>query len=266
MFEDIPETPYGMRKRIQFIYKVIEERIKDAADKKKIKVLDIGCGTGELLTIPLGLLETTMLGIDTHLPSIEYANNKNVFENVGFECTYIDKLIGQQFDFIICSEVLEHQAEPEKMLVSIKKLMKPDGVCIITIPNGYGPKEMEIRLWNVLERLGLTATLKFLKRLVMKIIYKDTIATSKIKDSLATECSHIQFFTYRRFRRLLERSGLSIIEHQNRRFLSGPFSDEVLSRVETLTDWNVMIADKLPYFLVSSWMVVVTLDDRHNEQ
>jgi len=153
VFEYIPETPYGMRKRIQFIYEEIEEKIRDIPDKQSIKILDVGCGTGEFITIPLGSLGATVLGIDIHLPSIEHARKKNHLKNVRFECTSIDRLSNQQFDFIICSEVLEHQFEPQKMLVSIRRMMKRNGICIITIPNGYGPKEIEIKLYKVLCRL-----------------------------------------------------------------------------------------------------------------
>ena len=113
MFEQIPETAYGMRKRIQFIYGELEQRISEIGkDKSELKILDVGCGTGEFITIPLGCLGVSVLGIDTHLPSIEYARKKNPFKDVTFECISIDELSDPQFDLIICSEVLEHLENP----------------------------------------------------------------------------------------------------------------------------------------------------------
>lgn len=259
MFEQISETPYGIRKRIQFIYREIEKKISNAKDKRKIKILDIGCGTGELITIPLGSLGVNCIGVDTHLPSIEYAKRKNPFENVKFKCTSVDKLADQQFDFIICSEVLEHLEDPAEMLNLISRMLKKDGICIITIPNGYGPKEMEIRLFKALyglfNRLKLITPLKLLKRHLNLKLKK--VKGPSLKDTLNIESPHIQFFSYKRFKKMLEDCKLSIIKMENRRFLSGPFSDIILSRSKILIDWNVKVASKLPYFLASSWMFVV---------
>ena len=252
MFEEIPETPYGINKRIRFIYGEIEKRIKKSSVnyKEEIKVLDIGCGTGELITIPLGSLGVSVLGIDTHLPSIEYARKKNTFDNVQFECISLDELAGQQFDFIICSEVLEHLSEPIKMLKLIKKMLKYNGVCIITIPNGYSLKEIEMRIYNALSVLGLIAFLRHPP-------FKKAERKELIRDTLNEQSPHVQFFSQRRFEALLEKCELSIIKRENRRFLDGFFLKRILSLSKVLTNWNVSIANKIPYPLVSSWMFVI---------
>ncbi|MBA7502442.1 Ubiquinone biosynthesis O-methyltransferase, mitochondrial [subsurface metagenome] len=258
MFEQIPETPYGIKKRIQFVYGEIEKRISNLnRDRKEIKILDIGCGTGELITIPLGHLGASVLGIDIHPPSIYYANRKNPFENVRFECISVDKLADQQFDFIICSEVLEHLEDPSEMLNQIRKKLKRNGTCIITIPNGYGPKEMEIRLYKALDKLKVITLLKFLNKHFKRLCKKGGVESSSSKDSLNTESPHVQFFSYGQFKNLLKECKLSIMKMKNRRFLSGPFSDIILSRSKILINWNVKVASKLPYFLASSWMFVV---------
>ncbi|MBA7691237.1 Ubiquinone biosynthesis O-methyltransferase [subsurface metagenome] len=253
MFKEIPETPYAMRKRIQFIYGEIEKRIRNVEDRAKIRILDIGCGTGEYITIPLGRLGATITGIDTHQPSIEHARQRNPYENVHFQCVSVDELSDQQFDFVICSEVLEHLGEPAKMLESMKKLLKPGGVCIITIPNGYGPKEIDVKLHRILSSLGV---LSLLRHLVRKPRQKPD-REANWKDSLNPDSPHVQFFSYGRFKHLVEGVGLSILKRRNRRFLSGPFANRLLLKSERLMDWNARIADKLPRCLVSSWMFVI---------
>ena len=253
MFEEIPQTPYAVRKRIQFIYEEVEKRIRNCENRAKVKILDLGCGTGEYITIPLGCLGATITGIDTHCPSIERAHQRNHYENVHFQCISADKLGNQQFDFIICSEVLEHLAKPARMLSIIKNLLKPGGVCIITIPNGYGPKEMEIRLYKFFDRLGLFSPIRYF----ISKSHKGSDQEVRLKDSLNLNSPHIQFFSYRQFKRLVEEAGFSILKRRNRRFLSGPFSNRLLSKSERLMDWNAKIADKLPLFLVSSWMFVI---------
>ena len=39
------------------------------------------------------------------------------------------------FDRVICTEVLEHTADPEAILAEIRRLLRPDGVAVITVPN-----------------------------------------------------------------------------------------------------------------------------------
>lgn len=222
MFKEIPETPYGVRKRICFIYKEIERRTSNIKDKRV-----------------------------------------NPFENVRFERTSVDKLDNQQFDFIICSEVLEHLEDPKGMLNSIRRMLKKEGVCIITIPNGYGPKEMEERIYKLSIKLKLIALIILLKKLLHRLTIKlklhkqSKTEAPSLKDTLSTESPHIQRFSYRQFKNLLEDCNLSIIKMENKRFLGGPFSAPFLSKSKELQNWNVEIADKLPYFCVSSWMFII---------
>jgi len=253
MVEDIHESPYGIRKRIQFICKEIENRLIDVENRSKIRILDIGCGTGDYITIPLGYLGSNIIGIDTHLPSIEHARKNNSFENVHFQCASVYDLSNQQFDFIICSEVLEHLEEPLKMLNRIRELLKPCGVCIITIPNGFGPKEIESRVYKICNDLGLF----FLIRSLMRKSHKETGKKTSLIDSLNLDSPHVQFFSYRRFNKVVKEAGLQITKKRNRVFLSGFFSIRLFLKSKRMINWNVRIADKLPYFFNSGWMFIV---------
>src|SRR5690606_33884721 len=40
----------------------------------------------------------------------------------------------RSFDRIICTEVLEHTTNPESVLSEIRRLLKPDGYAVITVP------------------------------------------------------------------------------------------------------------------------------------
>jgi len=256
MFEDMPQTTDAVRKRIQFIYAEIEDRLAGINDRAGIHILDIGCGSGQFITIPIGVLGASIIGIDTHLPSVELARTINRYSNVHFECMSVDELHGRTFDFVICSEVLEHLNEPGRMVNDINRLLKSNGIAIITIPNGYGPKETEGRLYKVLEYTGLVTLLKRSNK-AKGMLYKTGSGAGGFRDTLNEESPHIQFFTLRRFHKMLHENGLSVRKRVHRRFLSGPFSDIVLSRSKELIEWNARVADRLPYFLVSSWMFVV---------
>lgn len=261
---DIPETPYGFRKRMQFVCDNVRKHINEHKDKNAIRILDVGCGAGELLTIPLGNIGVEILGIDIHPLSISHARERNTHNNVKFECKNIDQLSAKpSYDVIICSEVLEHVPEPQDLLFAMKKRLKEDGICVVTIPNGYGPKEMEIRFWKLLESLGVIKILRFLKHLIApKNRNKENgNKGSTFKDTLNLESPHIQFFSYKKFQKMVETSGFFIEKQHNRRFLSGPLSDRFLLKSNRLVNWNVRIANILPYYLVSSWMFILKIKD-----
>lgn len=41
----------------------------------------------------------------------------------------------EKFDVIVCTEVLEHLLDPAKHLKSFREILKPKGVCLISLPN-----------------------------------------------------------------------------------------------------------------------------------
>jgi len=265
MFEEIPQNPTAMRKRIQFIYREIEQKIGNSRDGEQCKILDIGCGTGAFVTMPLGRLGVSVLGIDIHLPSIAWAIKQNPFPNVSFECTTIEDLADNQFDVIICSEILEHLENPEGMLHSVKGILKEDGIFIVTIPNGYGPKEMEKRFFRPLHWLfrvmHLLEPMRSLRRLIAVRVKpekygKEVERDYRWKDTLNTESPHVQFFTLGHFRKLLRQCGFTVLKVENRRFISGPITDAVMALSPRLCDWNVKVAGPLPHWLASSWLFV----------
>jgi len=57
------------------------------------------------------------------------------------------------FDVIVCGDVLEHLVDPHEAIEKIKKLLKPQGVLITSIPN--------IREWHVLVQIVLYGSFKY---------------------------------------------------------------------------------------------------------
>src|SRR5829696_10007851 len=71
------ENLWGYVKRLGFVQHVIAESFSHrAADS--LRVLDVGCGNGSELALPLARLGFEVTGIDIHAPSIEHARQLGV--------------------------------------------------------------------------------------------------------------------------------------------------------------------------------------------
>jgi SAM-dependent methyltransferase len=55
-------------------------------------------------------------------------------------------------DVVLCVSVLEHLDEPEAMLLELRRVTAPGGVCLINVPNWLGKRFLEFSAF----RLGLS--------------------------------------------------------------------------------------------------------------
>ena len=113
--------------------------------KKDGKVLDIGCGTGEFLNA------LSQNGFITN--GIEPNNSARNFaiENYNLDIKgekEISSFENNSFDVITMWHVLEHVYNLEERVEQIQKLLKPDGVLVVAVPNpdSYDAKKYE-KFW-----------------------------------------------------------------------------------------------------------------------
>jgi SAM-dependent methyltransferase len=108
-------------------------------------VLDAGCGNG-MLSYQCYRLGNRVIGVSI---KDEVARNRKLFneylhipeEQLSFREYNLYDLnsIGEQFDEIICSEVLEHIRGDEQVCRSFFKILKPGGVLHLCCPNADHP-------------------------------------------------------------------------------------------------------------------------------
>lgn len=235
------ENLWGYHKRLRFVRRVIGESFPDRA-VDSLRVLDVGCGNGSELALPLARLGFQVTGIDIHAPSIEHARRMGAaFRNLRYMCGRVEELQSEPYDVVILSEVLEHLREPRALLLAGKEHLSKEGIIIVTVPNGYG--EFEIDSW-------LFRTLR-LQRIV------DALAGSGKQQVVAAtdnhDSGHVQFFTRRRLQRLFDECSLSVLSEGAASLLAGPFVGHTLARSERFIDWNARVTDKLPRALASGW-------------
>ena len=122
---------------IYVVRKAILEAIKSNLHKFKGTVLDVGCGImpyREMILQNKQVTRYTGLDFESALHE-EYAKVK---PDLVWEGSTIN-LESNSVDTILATEVLEHCAEPEKVLAEIFRVLKPGGVFFFTVPF----------LWNI---------------------------------------------------------------------------------------------------------------------
>ncbi len=106
--------------RIPNILEVLDKRVA-----KGSKVLDLGCGD-------MGL---SRLRPDYAWTGVDIDNTRTpqaIKHDLG---VYPYPLTTCSFDAVVCTEVLEHLWAPEKTLAEIRRVLKPGGTFIVTVPN-----------------------------------------------------------------------------------------------------------------------------------
>jgi 2-polyprenyl-3-methyl-5-hydroxy-6-metoxy-1,4-benzoquinol methylase len=116
----------------------IVDALNDFAADKNLEILDLGCGRGWLA--PFLSRYGTLTGIDFAPAGIAFAQH-----NFSEHGTFLLADAGSpslglaetmRFDVVVCSEVIEHVPDQLALLMQIAQLLRVDGLCILTTPNG----------------------------------------------------------------------------------------------------------------------------------
>lgn len=104
--------------------------------KSNGQILDIGCGTGELLNY-FSNKNWQVQGIEPNLEARNFAIKQYKLEI--FPEEKLPNLTAKKFDIITMWHVLEHVPDFNLRLSQIKKLLKPNGTIFIAVPNINSP-------------------------------------------------------------------------------------------------------------------------------
>jgi 2-polyprenyl-3-methyl-5-hydroxy-6-metoxy-1,4-benzoquinol methylase len=236
------------QKRLRFILNAIQENIPSAAN-----VLDIGCGNG-IIARSIGAIGFNVLGIDSSDKTINTARQHNANQNVRFEVANAEELLymQRQYDAVVCSEVLEHLHDPSKLLNQISGLIKENGILIVTVPNGKGPREIFVTkpVQNLQSKKG------FLSSMLMR--FKSLLGyTGQTIQSSADDLTHIQFFTKKQLQHLARQTGFEIVKFRKLNFLEQVFPFSLIAnRSKRIQRLDLKLADWLPYQFASGFMMV----------
>lgn len=250
--QNIEENPWGYAKRLRYIRQAIVGEFPNVP-RASVRILDVGCGNGSFVAIPLARSGFQVVGIDVHQESIDHARilaEKTPTAN--FLVRDVTDLQHAPFDVIILSEVLEHVREPKSLLLDSLRHLKRNGIMIVTTPNGYGGFELDSWVYRHLRLEKVVDLIKTITRRGSRYP-----ATSQTTEALGAtdnlDSGHVQFFRRSVLRRLFADCSLTIAGESAGAFLCGPLVCHTLGRSRWFIDWNVRVSNKLPLVLSSSW-------------
>ncbi len=95
------------------------------------EILDAGCGSGRNMAdlVRYG----TVTGLEIADASVHWARNRGIGEVVQGSITEAP-FPDERFDFAVCLDVLEHIDEELHALRELRRVMRPDGTLLVTVP------------------------------------------------------------------------------------------------------------------------------------
>jgi len=141
----------GMAKdptRYHLIFKtqlnVISDMIKDDLD-----ILDLGCGEGHVIEKIINK-NNRVTGVDISIERIRQSRdrlNSNRVNLLNSDAVDLPFKNGK-FDLVIASELIEHLPDSRELLANIKRVLKMDGVLILSTPCSYLSESSAERIYE----------------------------------------------------------------------------------------------------------------------
>jgi SAM-dependent methyltransferase len=99
-----------------------------------LDVAEVGSGGGHVLRM---FPSARLTALDVSDVYLENARRNLDGYDVRFVKGEVDKLDlpGAIFDRVVCTEVLEHVVDPDAVIATIARILRPEGVAVITVPN-----------------------------------------------------------------------------------------------------------------------------------
>ena len=134
----------------------LHQILEDAAVCRDL-VLDVGCGTGELL-FSLLLRGFDVIGLDVDIHQLESLNSalKQAGQNCQLVAADVSKLPFREssFETSYCAEVIDMLHDDNDALSELARVLQRDGICTMSVPNENYPIIYD-PLNRLLDRMGM---------------------------------------------------------------------------------------------------------------
>jgi len=129
--------------------------------------LDLGCGTG-IYSVDLVRKGCEVVSLDISRSYLLKARKLSVTLGVEHMQNFIEAdaeylpFRSNAFDFVLCSETLEHVADYKRTLFEIFRILRRSGTLVISIPSGISVTELLLYGWEHIHRINPRWLKKFL--------------------------------------------------------------------------------------------------------
>lgn len=226
--------------------RIIEElELKDGD-----KVLDMGCAHGFYIDLLKNLdLKLDIFGADIDREALSYANKKYKGENIHLVYgDLMDKLPFRTntFDKIIMSEVCEHLPNDLQGLREVNRVLKPNGILVLTVPNRNYPL-----LWDPVNWIRDHTGNKHFEKGVFAGIWTN----------------HIRLYKPNEITSVVKKAKFTIISSEALTWWSLPFNHNLLygGKLSKKAAKEVSSYIKKRSWIVSSIFHLINLNDRIND-
>ena len=159
---------------------------------------------------------------------------------------------GEQYDAIICSEVLEHLNDPGSLLNVLRSSLKDSGKLIVTVPNGKGPRETFVTKPVLNMRKKNNWIWRMLNKTKQGLGYSGTTV-----QSAADNLDHIQFFSKKDLEVLSQSHQFKIIRFGKANFVEDVFPFSFFTKkIKFLQKLDCKVADVLPLTFTGGFFTV----------
>jgi ubiquinone/menaquinone biosynthesis C-methylase UbiE len=173
-------------------------------------ILDCGCGRGYYLKMLRHLGNARLAGIDVELPYLRKARRNTVdlpeitIANASiYELPFPDAA----FDAVILSEVLEHVDREADGLAEVRRVLKPGGLAIVTVPHADYPF-----WWDPINK-------------TLETLFGSHIRRGPLTGIWAR---HVRLYTPERLREVVRAAGLEVEEERSFTHRCLPFGHNLL--------------------------------------
>ena len=138
------------RARYEFAIPYVQQRI----------VADIASGLGYGCRIMNEHGAAFVIGIERSLQAVAYAQAHHQWKNVSYLCGDATTLPlrARSLDVITSFETIEHISNTTALLLEFKRVLKPEGLLIISSPNDWGLTSHHCHTWTPFEFMAEVAS------------------------------------------------------------------------------------------------------------
>jgi SAM-dependent methyltransferase len=139
------------RSRLNLFVLLVRRLVRDGVIRNFGDALDVGCNAGYYSHLISQLGFGRVLGIDVVPEMIDTATRRFASSAAGriveFQQRPAESLPATPaWDFVLCTEVIEHTDQPDRVIEILRSLLKPGGVMVVSLPNRWSLPYLVARL------------------------------------------------------------------------------------------------------------------------